>query len=105
MSNIYHFEAIIDFHLSAYRNINPNMNKLVIQKIKDPLYAEGVKEGQMLHHDSKRVFSNAGVNLRKWNSNSKILKDYINNFKRKNGEDSKIETSYANEFLNSVQVI
>ena len=56
------------------------MKKLVIQKIKDPLYAEDVKEGQILHHGSKRVFSNAGVNLRKWNSNSKILKDYINNF-------------------------
>ena len=81
------------------------MKKLVIQKIKDPLYAEDVKEGQILHHGSKRVFSNAGVNLRKWNSNSKILKDYIKNNKRKNGEDSKIETSYANEFLNSVQVI
>ena len=81
------------------------MNKLVIQKIKDPLYAEDVKEGQMLHHGSKRVFSNARVNLRKWNSNSKILKDYINNFKRKDSEDSKIETSYVNEFLNSVQVI
>lgn len=105
MSNIYHFEAIIDFDLSTYRNINPKMNKLVIQKIKDPLYAEEVKEGQMLHHGSKRVFSNAGVNLRKWNSNSKILKDYINSFKRKTGEDSKIETSYTNEFLNSVQVI
>lgn len=29
--------------------------------------------------------------------------EYINSFEIKNGKDSKVETSYANDFLNSVQ--
>ena len=107
---MYKLEATIDFYHSTLCSINPIMNKLVIQKIKDSFYAddfssgsENLKLGQMLYNDTKRVFIDAEMNSRKLNSNSKILVEYIKNFERKDGENNNVQISYADKVINNVK--
>ena len=86
----------------AHSKSHPN----TVEKIEESLYADDFSGGDLndektiqLYHEGRKIFKEAGMNLRKWRSNSKAVMDVINEDEGV-GEEKPGTDSYAELLLN-----
>lgn len=80
ISSMGHLGSTIEFYIEQYKENSP----AVVEKIKDGLYVDDLSIGASDRKEATELFSvarimsqDAGMNLRKWNSNDKEVNEFI----------------------------
>ena len=78
--SMWHLGSVIQHHLRKYTASHPD----IVAKIEDSLYADDFSGGEQndemaiqLYREGRKVFREAGMNLRKWKSNSREVMKVI----------------------------
>ena len=100
--SMWHLGVVIKHHLKKYEVSHPD----IVSRIEESLYADDFSGGEdnderaiRFYLEARRIFKEAGMNLRKWRSNSKKLMRMI--LQDENGKTESSNTdSYAEQMLN-----
>ena len=100
--SMWHLGSVIQHHLSKYTASHPD----TVAKIEDSLYADDFSGGErndekaiQLYREGRKMFREAGMNLRKWKSNSRAVMQAI--IEEEEETDAQVSPeSYANLMLN-----
>jgi len=93
--------AVISHHLNKYKEALPEL----VSKMQESLYVDDLVSGTStvgeavnFYTEVRRVMSAAGMNLRKWKSNSEELLDYIKDSEKGDSlQSSKVEVTEEDE--------
>ena len=84
ISSIFHLQAVINYHIDTFLEKCGDDEKNIAISIRNSLYVDDlatgvndVKDGKSLYETGKTLFNEAGMNLRKWKSNSTELMEYF----------------------------
>ena len=100
--SMWHLGSVIQHHLSKYEDSHPE----TVLKVMESLYADDFSGGEnsdesavKLYREARKIFKEAGMNLRKWNSNSKEVMKVISQDEGESSKQPETE-SYAELMLN-----
>ena len=106
-SSMFLLGVVIKNHLDIHRDSDEKL----VEKIENSLYVDdvnagvdNVKEGEKFYKDSKQLFKGAGLNLRKWVSNSAELQEVIDDYEETmNKEKEEGKKKSADETANETK--